>query len=348
MRNGTRSRLDMRNRPTDTTVTNGILCGREVRTEGYRGAQLIKQQTVFVLGAGASAPYGFPIGAELVDKICTQILGGSGVHTMIARLGRAGLTPDKVMRFAGALKELRPYSVDRFLEMRPEFLDVGKAAIADVLLQCEQQALLVGASIEVDWYRLLFDQIIRKSQAFFESQARRLSILTFNFDRSFERALFTALRNAYNLTGPAATALATTLAIQHIHGQLGECAWLTNTADAVEYDVIRDDEKWVNAIGAAVAMMKIVHEPGTTAIIEDAQALLAKAQLVCFLGFGYHEENVKKLDVATFSDATVYGTILNLGGAEIGAVHRRFQPRTINLHNGDICHFLRNVNAIFD
>jgi predicted oxidoreductase (fatty acid repression mutant protein) len=62
-----------------------------------------------------------------------------------------------------------------------------------------------GAPIEHDWYRLLFNQIIRKSPSFFSAQAHRLSIITFNFDRSLECALATALRHAFNLA-PGETA----------------------------------------------------------------------------------------------------------------------------------------------
>jgi len=34
---------------------------------------MITQQTVFILGAGASAPYGYPTGAGLKDIICDEI-----------------------------------------------------------------------------------------------------------------------------------------------------------------------------------------------------------------------------------------------------------------------------------
>jgi hypothetical protein len=38
------------------------------------GSQLIRQKTVFVLGAGASRPYGFPPGEELRAQILKNLV----------------------------------------------------------------------------------------------------------------------------------------------------------------------------------------------------------------------------------------------------------------------------------
>lgn len=35
---------------------------------------MISEDTVFVLGAGASAPYGYPIGSELRDDVCLNFM----------------------------------------------------------------------------------------------------------------------------------------------------------------------------------------------------------------------------------------------------------------------------------
>src|SRR6185295_12564481 len=109
---------------------------------------MIGRQTVLVLGAGASQPYGFPLGAGLVDQVCTEILdenqgrtlgtvGADGKQyfvTFSERLKRLGHRPDLIERFAVQMRQARPYSIDAFLETRTEFRTVGKAAIADVLL----------------------------------------------------------------------------------------------------------------------------------------------------------------------------------------------------------------------
>jgi hypothetical protein len=60
---------------------------------------------------------------------------------MLQRLENVGVSADEVKAFATALSQARSYSVDTFLEMRPEFLAVGKAVTADVLLRREQYVL---------------------------------------------------------------------------------------------------------------------------------------------------------------------------------------------------------------
>ena len=46
---------------------------------------MIKKPTAFVLGAGASQAYGFPLGAELVDQICDRIGHGNASVNTLAR-----------------------------------------------------------------------------------------------------------------------------------------------------------------------------------------------------------------------------------------------------------------------
>ena len=49
---------------------------------------MIKKPTAFVLGAGASQAYGFPLGAELVDQICDRIGHGNASVNTLATLTR--------------------------------------------------------------------------------------------------------------------------------------------------------------------------------------------------------------------------------------------------------------------
>src|SRR5262245_10532119 len=137
---------------------------------------MLSKQIVFVLGAGASAPYGFPLGMDLVDQICAEILGRAfgtiperlepRIDPRLAqRLVTMGHTVPRINDFAIALRGTRPYSIDSFLETRKEFLDVGKAAIADVLLRAEADARTTDADAKVDWYRWLFNVVLLRQNA---------------------------------------------------------------------------------------------------------------------------------------------------------------------------------------
>src|ERR1700712_4789564 len=97
---------------------------------------MAKEKTVLVLGAGASRGYGFPVGAGLRQEILK--LGGDSHASDLMQVGRQELAS-----FTKAFKESQSYSIDAFLGRRVEFSDVGKKAIALVLLRCEAMATLL-------------------------------------------------------------------------------------------------------------------------------------------------------------------------------------------------------------
>jgi hypothetical protein len=92
---------------------------------------MITTKTVLVLGAGASAPYGFPTGSTLKDRIIKP--QGMNTHQILKSLGFGS---DKVREFTDVLRESGQSSVDAFLERRLDLRKVGQAAIAATLLAC--------------------------------------------------------------------------------------------------------------------------------------------------------------------------------------------------------------------
>jgi hypothetical protein len=306
---------------------------------------------VLVLGAGASKTYNFPIGVGLVDLICDRIIS-SDSDSMLNRLVSAGCDAGDVNDFAQNLRAARRYSIDRFLEMetRPDRVQIGKMAIADALLRAERQSTLGHAAEPDDWYRYLFDQLIRKTASYFESQAFRLSIVTFNFDRSFERALFLALRHNYRLDDGVAASLMTKLRIVHVHGVLGLPAWLDPTAaDGVGYGGGSPDQ-WSRDLQVAAKLITLTHEDSHTTNILAARECFDDAERVAFLGFGYDEDNLKKLDVWASLESVDYvvGTSFGKGLAEVTAIRRIFGQKQIQLHNMGIRQFLAEVDLILD
>ena len=74
---------------------------------------MITIPTVFIIGAGASAEYGFPLGHGLVQNIVagTAPQGGLSVELL-----RAGFTKDELNEFNRKLRGADPLSIDTFLE----------------------------------------------------------------------------------------------------------------------------------------------------------------------------------------------------------------------------------------
>lgn len=316
---------------------------------------MIKNKTVFVLGAGASAPYNFPLGASLVDQICREVLeheNNSG-NTLSKRLQRLGFNHLKVREFAQELRKARPYSLDAFIETRAVFREVAKAAIADVLLRAEADSSLSTAAEDVDWYRYLFNKflLVRNRDHYLE-QARNLSIVTFNFDRSFEHALFQSLIANFGLNGHDARALSQELNVLHVHGLLG-------TLDSLQ----PGDEQHSNMYGPgethlaaateiARHQIKIVDEEISPTVVAAATRALNEARSVYFLGFGFDERNLLKVELPRcLTGSRIVGTAFRMTRNEQSPVRRCFQSTggRIDLYDIDALGFLRgHADSLFE
>ena len=128
---------------------------------------MINEQTVLVLGAGASRDLGFPTGERLWQEIytfvCTKSYGlqrGSSKGTsmrsdidnskLLARLLELavglGLAKEQkeineafVRKFAAELFEAQPISIDQFLSDRPEYSLIGRICIVFCISKYEDE-----------------------------------------------------------------------------------------------------------------------------------------------------------------------------------------------------------------
>src|SRR5207247_9593754 len=124
----------------------------------------------------------------------------------------------------------------------------------------------------------------------------RLRVITYNYDRSFERYFASVLEHTYPdlaKAGPeAAEALRVkAISIVHLHGTLGQAA------DQVLTVTDRTTLNTLDFHGQVAAGIRIIHDVHPTKEYATAQEWLREAQVICFLGFGYHPTNIKRLDL---------------------------------------------------
>jgi hypothetical protein len=276
---------------------------------------MIENYTVLVLGAGASAPFGFPTGQGLKDRVCDTILRSpQSVNT----LKSLGFNEEKIAHFRAALTNSGRSSVDAFLEYREDFLDIGKAAIALTILPYETTSRLFkdwihkGSGEEGNWYDLLFSALT-DGVPFDDVDKNSISIITFNYDRSLEHYLFTSLKNSYNKTDDECADKLRKIHIIHVHGSLGPLDWQSHPAviDSVPYNsgTTQQDVK------LATKNIRIVHESeATTPEFQVARHILPDSKTILFLGFGFHPVNLKRLGIGTINipHDNIKGTSLGL------------------------------------
>ena len=269
---------------------------------------MITDPTVLVLGAGASAPYGFPVASELKQKICDAFAKDP---TATRFLHEGSEIPMNVfLEFREAFRKSGQSSVDAFLERRPDFIPVGKLAIAYCLIPYESEDAFFQPTCGGDWYQYLFGKL---NASFEEFGQNKLSVITFNYDRSLEHFLLTTLQHSHGKTfDECADLLVNHVPIVHVYGQLSEHRY--PHPEARQYS---PDREPFEAVASAAHGIKILNE--TEPKFDEAHRLLADAGRICFLGFGYHELNIKRLAIDTTSVGSkyIYGTCRDLIGKEL-------------------------------
>ena len=277
---------------------------------------MIKKHTVLVLGAGASVPYGFPTGHELKWQIIgaahnRQVQPYQDIRRAIAA---CKVNEDTLKEFGRALQHSGSRSVDDFLEYRMDFLDVGKIAIASALVRCEKLARLFPQ--DGDLYQRIFAALKAPRDHW---QENKLTVVTFNYDRSLDHYCTTALAHAFKLDPLEALAVfRSAVQVIHVYGALG--AYPAQRG----YDVSNESA----AIRVASDGIKILHEKSTLqdTAFDDARVALSRAGRIYFLGFGFLAQNVTRLlDGVEFArDAGIYASRYGMTDEEMRAAKKMF------------------------
>ena len=256
---------------------------------------MIVKDTVFVLGAGASAPYGFPTGCELAQRICRHLqVGKSGTRFVDTDLSRAilgtfhhlNLEPRLLQDFEPAFRLAGCSSLDEFVQPpgNRRFLQLVKAATIIELVKCEKDDELTPTDRNRrgrDWYEYLFRLMRTEDPGSFTQN--QVKVITFNFDRSFERRLFLFLRSFYGISDNEAAQLRFAVPTIHLHGSLGGEKWLNeNRPESRDYVPEASGEQ----LRALLKALRIVHEEIDENDLLNAHEWLKRAHTVCFLGFG--------------------------------------------------------------
>lgn len=138
------------------------------------------------------------------------------------------------------------------------------------------------------------------------------------------------------------------LDIVHIHGQLGRLPWQKqNLSGGVmcPYEPSQDVEriKW------AAKCLRIQHEEHeqTTVAGDTAKTLIRKGQIIFFIGFGFSDDNMRKLgfesgQVCSDPDRIFRGTCLGWTVQEKKRFNRRYQGISLDNETHGAIEFLRN------
>jgi hypothetical protein len=264
---------------------------------------MITLPTVFLLGAGASQPFGLPIGNELRQNILDRYSGPNEVRANILT-NTTQFGWDDIHNFLDTFGFSGLRSVDAFLEHREEFMEIGKATMGIELLHGELHKHLWRDDGQ-NWLLHLYGSMVGNSLE--EFAENKVSFVTFNYDRSVEHFLFVSLKNTFRCSDEETAAVLGRIPVVHLHGRLGYLPW-QNRGDVIAYGDSQIDKQKMKIV---TRLIKVVHEDLKDGRDEDfalAKKLLREAERGYALGFGFGTRNVQRLDLANVAPKSFLGT----------------------------------------
>jgi len=181
-------------------------------------------KTAFILGAGASWHYGYPVGESLVHEVTSRALKLAEFLQQRKRIANvpqliearipnplpAGHTPwgywevtERECRELNArLRNVHPLVIDYFLAQNPDLQTVGRFLIAWIILECDSQwqqtkknqNLVNGPYPPRDkWCRFLLHKLTSDCRTGADLLKNNVTFVTFNYDVSLERELYEGL-----------------------------------------------------------------------------------------------------------------------------------------------------------
>lgn len=285
----------------------------------------IQTPIVLILGAGASFDYEYPTGAGLRDRIIDGLRNEShDVYRRISPPGEkiysSGLVDDFRTQFA---RSSFP-TIDQFLEENRNYEVIGKQSIVAALLPFENPDTLDRRK-DMRWYDFLWDKLVadftqidKTTKARVENfTSHRLSIITFNYDRSLEEYLGRGLQHAFGFDDKSTMICLRHLKMIHVYGTLGPRPYID--ANPRSYGDVEN----VFALQRTAEHIRIAGSRGDEEV--DSQFALAhqemeKAKRIVLLGFGYDEVNLQRLDLRDIAERqriNVYGTTYGMSHHDV-------------------------------
>lgn len=294
-----------------------------------------KNKTVFILGAGASVPYGFPDGKKLRNNIINQFK--REVKNLLkdtnwqANADKLKTLNSRMDNFLKHFEKSRTY-IDLFLTRRKgDYDELGIVAIFNEILKAERNCNFRTVKVEDDWlfwFFNIFTEGMIEVDEITQLQNWNYSFITFNYDRVLEKYLQSAIMANWGKTKNAQIIINKVMnstKIFHVYGSLGPLSWQKSDLTSLSFG----DKCSYDDLLLLSKNIGIMHNDRNNHALPDIQKELLNADRVFFLGFSFAQENLKQLDIPNvFHDRPVriFATALGYSNKEIQRITTKLVP----------------------
>jgi hypothetical protein len=302
---------------------------------------MITRETVFILGAGASVPYGYPTGNELRNDICRnfekRIVELTKKDPESSNLDVRQISKE-AREFTNVFFKSSTLSIDLFLARNKQFAEIGKKAIVLSILEAERDSRFredMSDNGSQDWYSYLFQKMTEdliSPESYDNFDGNLVTFITFNYDRSLEHFLYESLSNAFR-SAPKDKIIKQLRSVQifHVYGIVEKLPW---QGGKTEYG----NDYSIDYINGMKDSIRLINER-TCPDIRAMEVAMHNASRFYFLGFGYADENIDVLGIRKIfnGDQKIYGTALGFTQKEIdqkrGYLSINFRVKDPRLNN---------------
>lgn len=296
---------------------------------------MITEKTVFILGAGASKPYGFPTAIELRGDIINKFIKSY----IKADANYKGISESDVSVDPLANKIIEDFklsstkSFDLFLSRNKRYLDFGKLLLTLLIAEYEVNSKFREESIipQYDWYFEIYDILTREisnhNNLISQFTQNKVSFITFNYDRSLEHFLYTSLLSSFTTERAKINELMSAIKIIHLYGKIAPLPWENS-----DYNWPYGKTDIYSQISDFYQNIHIIFEAQTEGR-EEAKDEIIAAKNIFFLGFGYADENLKALEFNSLlkREHRIYGTGMGLTDNEKDSIVSKLKDNNTNI-----------------
>lgn len=284
--------------------------------------------TVFVIGAGASNEVGLPTGAELKENIKKLLdirfdgfnnrveKGDKKIaETLKIQCEKLCTIKDEIdskldhfIRVCHVIKGAisLPGSIDEYIESHKDDEHIsfcGKLAIVRSILEAEKSSSLYFdtsrsnfseklKALESTWYIRFFQVLTKGGCDKYEIKERlkTITLIIFNYDRCVEYFMFNALKVYYNIPDDEVTEMLNSLKIFHPYGSIGALPWY-DRSDSMVFGGDPESKTYLSLSQKIKTFTEVIDTESHD--IMEMHKHMAKADKLIFLGFSFNELNMK-------------------------------------------------------
>ncbi|MCY1741443.1 hypothetical protein [Ensifer sp. SL37] len=321
---------------------------------------MYEDNTVFVVGAGASNEFGLPVGWNLLEQIRDNShfyfehgrfpsKGNRKIYeTVYGKYERDQHMLEKAFRAFGDINlgVETAGSIDEYINRYSEdsmIAELGKIQIAHAILDAEGKSKLVPPKGHegdgINWSNVQDTWISTFARALFEGVRANdvetigdnITIICFNYDRCIEHYLEYAIQRAYRgIDRKYARKIVESINIIHPYGSLGrlsQIAYGTPLANADLYHVANNLITWSETVE-------------DRSLVDHIKGAIKDARNIVFLGFAFANQNMELLDAGLPDNKPYYTSVYSTGFGLTNDIEVKLKRKIVGLYsaNGNSSH----------